>query len=73
MPVVDLTANARKEQADHCKAVGQDGYLTQPARVAALNETLSLWLGLPPRTELRAVAPPSADRALYEARSTLPA
>jgi PAS domain S-box-containing protein len=57
MPIVALTANVLKEEADHCKAVGMDGYLTKPVRVTALNETLSLWLGSPPSAETRAAAP----------------
>jgi CheY-like chemotaxis protein len=57
LPIVALTANALKEEADHCKAVGMDGYLTKPVRVTALNETLSHWLGSPPNTETRAAAP----------------
>jgi PAS domain S-box-containing protein len=56
IPIVALTANALKEEAAHCEAVGIDSYLTKPVRVAALNETLSLWLDLSPKAETRAAA-----------------
>ncbi|MEO8526296.1 MAG: PAS domain S-box protein, partial [Caldimonas sp.] len=48
IPIIALTANALKEEAMHCKAVGMDGYLTKPVRMAALDETLRAWLAQAP-------------------------
>jgi len=57
IPILALTANALKEEAVHCKAVGMDGYLTKPVRMEQLDETLRRWLG-----EAPPVAAPSATR-----------
>ena len=47
VPIVALTANALKGEAERCLAAGMDGYLTKPLRVAALDEVLAKWLGQP--------------------------
>jgi PAS domain S-box-containing protein len=44
MPIVALTANALRGEAEHCRAVGMDDYLSKPARLADLKAMLEKWL-----------------------------
>lgn len=44
IPIIALTANALKGEADHCRAVGMDDYLSKPARLADLKTMLNKWL-----------------------------
>ncbi|HEX7441988.1 MAG TPA: ATP-binding protein, partial [Caldimonas sp.] len=44
MPIIALTANALKEEADRCRAAGMDEYLTKPVQVGTLEATLQRWL-----------------------------
>lgn len=40
LPIIALTANALPTDRDRCKAVGMDGYLNKPVKLADLRETL---------------------------------
>ena len=55
LPILALTANALKGEAEHCRAAGMDGYLTKPVRLEQLKTLLEQWL---PGVD---AAPPSAD------------
>jgi len=44
LPIIALTANALKDEATHCRAVGMDDYLSKPARLADLKVMLEKWL-----------------------------
>ncbi len=44
IPIVALTANALKGEAEHCRAVGMDDYLSKPVQLANLKATLAKWL-----------------------------
>jgi two-component system sensor histidine kinase/response regulator len=44
IPIVALTANALKGEAEHCRAVGMDDYLSKPVQLADLKGTLAKWL-----------------------------
>jgi signal transduction histidine kinase/CheY-like chemotaxis protein/HPt (histidine-containing phosphotransfer) domain-containing protein len=54
IPIIALTANALQGEAERCRSVGMDDYLTKPAPLAALSEMLERWL---PRATLE---PPHA-------------
>ena len=44
MPIIALTANALKGEAENCRAAGMDGYLSKPARLTDLKTMLEKWL-----------------------------
>jgi signal transduction histidine kinase/CheY-like chemotaxis protein/HPt (histidine-containing phosphotransfer) domain-containing protein len=44
VPIIALTANALQGEAERCRSVGMDDYLTKPAPLAALAATLERWL-----------------------------
>ena len=44
VPIVALTANALKDEADRCQSVGMNDYLTKPAGVADVKAVLEKWL-----------------------------
>jgi two-component system sensor histidine kinase/response regulator len=48
MPIVALTANALKGEAEHCRAVGMDDYRSKPSPLAELKAVLEKWLPLNP-------------------------
>jgi PAS domain S-box-containing protein len=44
IPIIALTANALKGEAEHCRAVGMDDYLSKPVQLARLEAMLEKWL-----------------------------
>ena len=44
MPIIALTANALKGEAEHCRAVGMDDYRSKPSPLAELKSVLDKWL-----------------------------
>lgn len=44
MPIIALTANALKGEADRCRAIGMDDYLSKPAQLVDLKAALEKWL-----------------------------
>ena len=63
-PIIAFTANALKGEAEHCRAVGMDDYLSKPVQLAHLRAILHKWLPLPATTR--------ADRPRYLSYSRLP-
>ncbi|MDQ3187049.1 MAG: PAS domain S-box protein, partial [Pseudomonadota bacterium] len=45
-PIVAFTANALKGEAEHCRAVGMDDYLSKPVQLVQLKAVLQKWLPL---------------------------
>jgi len=43
IPIIALTANALKDEDEHCRAMGMDDYLSKPARLNELKEMLEKW------------------------------
>lgn len=52
LPIIALTANALKSEAQRCKAVGMDEYLTKPVILAQLQATLKKWLPDPTQEDI---------------------
>ena len=44
MPIIALTANVIKGEAERCRVAGMDGYLSKPAQLADLKAMLKKWL-----------------------------
>lgn len=47
VPIIAVTANALKGEADRCYAVGMDDYLAKPVQLAELQRMLNKWAPLP--------------------------
>ena len=60
IPIVALTANALKGEAEHCREAGMDEYLSKPARLPDMKATLEKWLpaAAEPAPELTGSPPP---------------
>src|SRR6185437_5051881 len=74
-PVIAITANVSKGEPEHCMAMGMDGFLGKPVRIAQLSAALRRWL---PHVEFpaggqpegKAAQPPQpADDALFTPES----
>jgi PAS domain S-box-containing protein len=44
IPIIAFTANALKGEAEHCRAIGMDDYLSKPVQLADLKAMLEKWL-----------------------------
>ena len=44
IPVIALTANALRDEAERCRVAGMDGYLSKPTRLADLKAMLDKWM-----------------------------
>ena len=44
IPIVALTANTLKDEADRCRVAGMDAYLSKPLQLADLKAALKTWL-----------------------------
>ncbi|SDY94668.1 ATP-binding protein [Nitrosomonas sp. Nm33] len=54
IPIVALTANALKGEADKCRALGMNDYLSKPVQLQQLKVTLEKWM---PAPEYKPVVP----------------
>lgn len=63
-PVIAITANVSKGEAEHCLAQGMDAFLGKPVRIAQLSATLRQWL---PHAAF-----PAADGAPHDAAPSPP-
>lgn len=57
-PIIALTANALKGEAEHCKAGGMNDYLSKPVRLTDLKAMLDKWL---PPVKTSAESPEPVD------------
>jgi CheY-like chemotaxis protein len=58
LPIIALTANALEGEAEHCIALGMDGYLPKPVQIRDLHD--ALLKALPPDRPLEATTPTDA-------------
>ena len=61
IPIIAFTANALKGEAQRCRAVGMDDYMTKPVQLADLKAMLAKWLSRS--------TPPGADLAAPHAKT----
>jgi CheY-like chemotaxis protein/HPt (histidine-containing phosphotransfer) domain-containing protein len=70
IPIIAFTANALKGEAEHCRSVGMDDYLSKPVQLAHLKAVLHKWLPIPksgaqaPAVATAPVTPATADRSM---------
>jgi signal transduction histidine kinase/FixJ family two-component response regulator/HPt (histidine-containing phosphotransfer) domain-containing protein len=69
-PIVALTANALKGEAERCLTAGMDDYLTKPLTLDRLRETVARWTTAPTPT-VAAPAPPQATTTAAIDRSVI--
>ncbi len=62
IPIVALTANALKGEAEHCRAIGMDDYLSKPAQLADLKAILEKWLPLADEEPTQSLPPLSGEK-----------
>jgi len=75
IPIIALTANALKGEADRCRAAGMDDYLRKPAQLIDLKASLEKWLpvvDVPPITssptaQARSASTQTLDVSVLEA------
>jgi two-component system, sensor histidine kinase and response regulator len=70
IPIIALTANALAGEAERCRSVGMDDYLSKPAPIDALARVMSRWLSVskpqPPQFETTARVPRAVDVRILE-------
>jgi len=75
-PIVALTANALKNEAERCKAAGMDDYMSKPTPLSDLQSLLERWLPagpdgpipMPADSVEAGAAPPAAGSAPLDAK-----
>ncbi len=61
MPILALTANTLKGEADRCHAAGMDDYLSKPLQLANLKATLDTWMPTAQTAPVEGALPASAS------------
>ena len=57
IPIIAFTANALRGEAEHCRAVGMDDYLSKPVQLVNLKAMLEKWLPVAAETTIVATTP----------------
>lgn len=73
-PIVAMTANTQRGDAEKCLAIGMDDYLAKPITLVELRQKLERWLthggaagrALPPDGQLQALDGQPLDRAVFD-------
>jgi PAS domain S-box-containing protein len=60
MPIIALTANALKGEAERCREIGMDDYRSKPAPLAELKAVLEKWLPATPKAASAQADTPTA-------------
>lgn len=73
MPIIALTATAKNDEADQCRAAGMDAYLGKPLKLSDLKTTLEAWLPITKSTrslhktsEIQSAISPVVDQTVLE-------
>jgi len=73
IPIIALTATAKSDEADQCRAAGMDAYLGKPLKLSDLKLMLEIWLpitdsGKQPQTEseIQSVSKLVVDQSVLE-------
>jgi CheY-like chemotaxis protein/HPt (histidine-containing phosphotransfer) domain-containing protein/anti-sigma regulatory factor (Ser/Thr protein kinase) len=77
IPIIALTANALKGEAERCRAIGMDDYLSKPVQLVYLGAMLEKWLPADAVPDLRGepadAVPPAPTLGAGETPTILPA
>ena len=61
IPIIAITANALKGEADHCRAIGMNDYLSKPVKLVSLKAMMDKWLPVVSSAPTPSETTPSVD------------
>jgi PAS domain S-box-containing protein len=73
IPIIAFTANALKGEAEHCREVGMDDYLSKPVQLANLKAMLEKWLPHAGTESIHPAPAQSTSAPAEQARGVAPA
>jgi PAS domain S-box-containing protein len=72
IPIIAITANALKGEADHCRAIGMDDYLSKPVQLVNLKAMLKKWLPVVSSDPIADEAAPVEPRSPHDNAGNIP-